>query len=129
MPLLSRSATKYRLLGPSTHLSVGASTAVFTALGLLASYSWRLRLHVPQGWAMRWAPLVAGAVLLGWFGSEGEGTDVVAHALGFLLGCLLGAVAALPSVSRTLERVPQWLTGTLAVLSLAIAWVCALTRA
>jgi membrane associated rhomboid family serine protease len=116
------------LLGPATHRSVGASTAVFTALGLLVSHSWRLRLHVPQGWALRWAPLVAGAVLLGWFGSEGEGTDVVAHALGFLVGCLLGAAAAVPSVAKILERVPQWLSGALAVLSLAIAWACALMR-
>lgn len=116
------------LLGPATHRSVGASTAVFTALGLLVSHSWRLHLHVPQGWALRWAPLVAGAVLLGWFGSEGEGTDVVAHALGFLIGCLLGAAAAAPLVAKFLERVPQWLSGALALLSLGIAWACALTR-
>jgi membrane associated rhomboid family serine protease len=117
------------LLGPASHRSVGASTAVFTALGLLVAHSWRRRLHLPQGWALRWAPLVAGALLLGWFGSEGEGTDVVAHVLGFGVGCLLGAAAALPRVAAVLARVPQWLTGLLALLSLAIAWGCALARA
>ena len=117
------------LLGPASHRSVGASTAVFTALGLLVAHSWRLRLHLSQGWALRWAPLVAGAVLLGWFGSEGEGTDVVAHALGFVVGCLLGAASALPSVAPIMARVPQWLSGVLALGSLAVAWGCALTRA
>jgi membrane associated rhomboid family serine protease len=116
------------LLGPAEHRSVGASTAVFTALGLLVAHSWGLRLHLTQSWALRWAPLVAGAVLLGWFGSAGEGTDVVAHVLGFLMGCLLGAAAALPLVAKALARVPQWFAGVLTLLSLAIAWGCALTR-
>jgi len=48
--------------GPATHRSVGASTAVFTALGLLVAHSWRLRSRLAPGWASRWAPLVAGAV-------------------------------------------------------------------
>jgi membrane associated rhomboid family serine protease len=118
--------------GPSTHLSVGASTAVFTALGLMVAHSWRRRYHLPQRWALRWAPLIAGAVLLGWFGSGGEGgdveVDVVAHALGFVFGCLLGGAAALPLVSALLERVPQWLAGAVAVLAVGAAWSCALLR-
>jgi membrane associated rhomboid family serine protease len=112
--------------GPATYRSVGASTAVFTALGLIAAHSWRTRFHLPQRWALRWAPLIAGLVLLGWFGSAGEGTDVVAHALGFATGCLLGALAALPMVAALLSRVPQWLTGLAALGSLAVAWAWAL---
>jgi len=54
--------------GPPSYRSVGASTAVFTALGLIAAHSWRTRYHLPQRWALRWAPLIAGLVLLGWFG-------------------------------------------------------------
>jgi membrane associated rhomboid family serine protease len=114
--------------GPPWHRSVGASTAVFTALGLLVAYSWRLRLLMPQGWASRWAPLVAGAVLLGWFGTAGEGTDIVAHVLGFAFGCVLGAAAALPRVQTVLDRVPQWLAGVAAVAQLGIAWSCAILR-
>jgi membrane associated rhomboid family serine protease len=114
--------------GPATHRAVGASTAVFTALGLLAAHSWRSRYRYPQPWAQRWGPLVAGAVLLGWFGSAGEGTDIVAHALGFTIGCLLGVWAAWAPVERALRRVPQRLTGAAAVASLAIAWTCALLR-
>jgi rhomboid protease GluP len=115
------------LFGPATHRAVGASTAVFTALGLLAAHAWRTRLHIPQRWALRWAPLVAGAVLLGWFGSSGEGTDIVAHALGFVVGCLLGVCVAWPPVARAVNRVPQWLTGAAALASIALAWACALS--
>ncbi len=114
--------------GPPWHRAVGASTAVFTALGLLVAYSWRLRLRMPQGWASRWAPLVAGAVLLGWFGSAGEGTDIVAHVLGFAFGCLLGVAAALPRLQTLLDRLPQWLAGVAALAQLAIAWTCAILR-
>lgn len=114
--------------GPPTYRSVGASTAVFTALGLIAAHSWRTRFHLPQRWALRWAPLIAGLVLLGWFGSAGEGTDLVAHALGFVTGCLLGALAALRRVDAVLSRAPQWLTGLAALGSLAVAWAYALAN-
>jgi len=113
-------------VGPATHRAVGASTAVFTALGMLAAHSWRTRFHMPQRWALRWAPLVAGVVLLGWLGSAGEGTDLVAHATGFIVGVLIGMAAALPPIDRALRRLPQGLAGLGALLSIAIPWACAL---
>jgi rhomboid protease GluP len=118
------------LCGPPSHRAVGASTAVFTALGLLAAHSWRMRYSKAQRWAMRWAPLVGGAVLLGWFGAGtgagDESTDVVAHALGFVVGMLLGALAAQPAANQALARIPQWLGGLAALGSIALAWACAL---
>jgi membrane associated rhomboid family serine protease len=123
--------------GPAAHRSVGASTAVFTALGLLSAYSWRTRLAYPQRWALRWGPLVAGVVLLSWTGTGGQSldepggagqtVDVVAHALGFAVGLLAGAGAALESVSRVLDRVPQWLAGLLALVPVAVGWIRALS--
>jgi rhomboid protease GluP len=125
--------------GPSAHRSVGASTAVFTALGLLSAYSWRTRLAFPQRWALRWGPLIAGLVLLSWTGTGGEsldqpnGTgggqavDVLAHALGFAVGMLAGAVAALGPGTRMLNRVPQWLAGLLALAPLVVSWIRALS--
>jgi rhomboid protease GluP len=115
------------LLGPSSHQSVGASTAVFTVLGLLAAYSWRERFRLPQRWARRWAPLVAGVILLGWMGSEGEHTDVVAHVGGFVMGTVLGVVMAIARVRRALTRVPQWTAGAAAVGVIAVAWLFALS--
>jgi hypothetical protein len=93
---------------------------------MLAAHAWRTRFHVPQRWALRWAPLVAGVVLLGWLGSGGEETDLVAHATGFVVGVLVGATAALPRVEPLLRRVPQWLAGLAAVASILGAWACAL---
>lgn len=112
-------------LGPAAHRSVGASTAVFTALGLLAAHSWRTRYNLPQRAVLRWSPLIGGLVLLGWFGAAGPGTDMVAHALGFAVGCGLGVLAAGSPVRQMLERWPQWLPGAAALLSIAVAWSCA----
>jgi membrane associated rhomboid family serine protease len=121
------------LLGPETHRSVGASTAVFTALGLLSAHSWRVRAPAIARWALRWAPLVGGVVLLGWFGAGGNDeseavthTDVVAHVMGFLTGVALGVVASRGYVRRRFDRVPQWLAGLAALASIVLAWVCAL---
>lgn len=124
--------------GPPGHLSVGASTAVFTALGLLSGFSALTRWAYPQRWALRWAPLVAGVVLLSWTGTGGESidqpgggsagltVDVLAHALGFVVGLGAGAVAALKAASRLLDRVPQWLAGCLALVPVTWAWIRAL---
>lgn len=115
------------LLGPSSHRAVGASTAVFTALGLLAAQTWRERFQYPQRWALRWAPLVAGVILLGWLGSTGEHTDVVAHVAGFVTGTSLGVLAALQSARRLLGHLSQPVAGAAALALLAVAWTCALT--
>lgn len=114
------------LTGPPEHQAVGASTAVFAALGAMSAHSWRERLQLPQRWARRWGPLIAGVILLGWTGSAGEGTDVMAHLGGFAVGALLGATAALPGARALLARVPQALSGAATLTALAIAWSCAL---
>jgi membrane associated rhomboid family serine protease len=125
-------------VSPPDYRSVGASTAVFTALGLMSAYSWRERYQFPQRWARRWGPLVAGVILLGWTGSgggsqDGSGNgpesvhvDLFAHVAGFIVGIVLGAVAALPACRRLLDRVPQWVAGGAALASIAIAWAFAL---
>jgi membrane associated rhomboid family serine protease len=111
---------------PPMYRSVGASTAVFTALGLMAAHSWKLRYPLRQSWARRWAPLVAGTVLLGWLGTAGEGTDIIAHLLGFVVGCALGAAVGFAAVETALARIPQWLSGLIAFVSVALAWSFAL---
>lgn len=110
------------LFGPPDHRSVGASTAVFACLGAMSAFSWRERFASPQRWARRWGPLIAGVILLGWTGSAGEGTDLIAHVGGFAVGSLLGASVALPRVQQWVQRVPQWVTGAAALASLALAW-------
>jgi len=81
------------------HLSMGASTAVFAALGVLTALSLRLAPHLRHGRWRRWAPLAMGVALLGLLGTGGERTDVAAHALGFVAGILLG-LGLVPWVRR-----------------------------
>lgn len=120
------------LLAPATHQAVGASTAVFTALGLLSAYAWGTHARWAHRWALQWAPLVCGVVLLAWFGSGNGGArgpghvDVIAHVLGFGTGVLLGVIAARPRVRRLLAPIPQWVTGLIALAEIALAWSFAL---
>ena len=110
---------------PAAHSSVGASTAVFATLGLLAAYSWRRRRDPGDRWAYRWAPLVAGVILLGFTGSGGERTDVLAHLTGFAMGSLAGLAHATLRIPR--GPVAQTLSGVAALAVLAFAWAQALS--
>ncbi len=72
------------------HLSIGASTAVFGALGILAGYQ-VVRRHRQQGRQIAaWVPLAGGLALLGFIGS-GENVDIAAHFFGFVVGIAMGA--------------------------------------
>ena len=108
------------------HQSVGASTAVFAALGLLAAHSWRTRLNGSHATLRRLAPLIAGAALLGLMGTAGEGTDILAHLFGFVAGGVLGVVVAMPNVARRMNALPQWMSGALTLALIAGAWSLAL---
>jgi membrane associated rhomboid family serine protease len=114
------------LLHPPQHHLLGASTAVFTALGLVASYGWRRHLRNWSPWMRRSAPLVAGIALLAFTGTGGENTDILAHLAGFLVGTGLGALCAqLPMPAPGHFRV-QWIAGLAALALLALAWTLAL---
>ena len=70
------------------HHSVGASTSVFAAVGLLAAFN---LLYNRQNLRRRWyLPLAAALALLALLGSEGENTDLGAHLFGFAVGIGLG---------------------------------------
>jgi len=113
------------LIAPSTHRAVGASTAVFAGLGLLAGFAWRQRLALRERFRYRWAPLFAGVCLLAFLGAGGEHIDVLGHALGFMMGTLLGwlyARAGAPSRSSGLQAG----AGAAALCVIAAAWFIAL---
>ncbi|HIJ96660.1 MAG TPA: rhomboid family intramembrane serine protease [Desulfuromonadales bacterium] len=72
------------------HRSVGASTAVFAAVGILTTISSMREQHQLQ---RRWfVPLAAGLALLALLGTEGKQTDLGAHLFGFGFGALFGLV-------------------------------------
>ena len=108
------------------HRAVGASTAVFAALGLVAGYAWRRRHAFPLRWAVRWAPIIVAAVLLAWTGAGGERTDVISHLTGFLTGIALGAIYGSINPGIMVRARNQWLLGTAALALVAVAWAIAL---
>jgi membrane associated rhomboid family serine protease len=112
---------------PDTHASVGASTAVFATLGLLAGYEWRRRSAAPERRAARWAPIFAGVFLLAFLGVGGENTDVLAHLAGFGMGALAGTAHATWRVPR--GRAAQMAAGCAAAATVIVAWALALSRA
>jgi membrane associated rhomboid family serine protease len=113
---------------PVQQRSIGASTAVFATLGLLSAYAWR-RESAPQlRWARRWAPLIAGIILLAFTGAGGERTDVVAHVMGFAAGAGLGALWARVDPARFMNRGLQWVAGAIAIASIVVAWWWPLNR-
>jgi membrane associated rhomboid family serine protease len=114
------------LLHPPQHHLLGASTAVFTALGLVASYGWRRHLQNWSPWMRRSAPLVAGIALLAFTGTGGENTDILAHLAGFVVGTGIGALCArLPMPAPGHFRV-QWIAGLATLALLSLAWILAL---
>jgi membrane associated rhomboid family serine protease len=111
-------------LMPVGRESLGASTAVFAALGALAVHRWPVR---RPSWASRLAGrgVLGAVVLLGMLGTGDRHTDVAAHALGFLCGMLFGL--PLRSVAPPAGRLQFYaVAGTLGLL--VMAWAVALTR-
>jgi membrane associated rhomboid family serine protease len=114
---------------PAGHRSIGSSTAVFAALGLVAAFVWGISRQFTLGWARRWSPVVGAVALLAYTGTGDAQTDVVAHLAGFVAGALGGACLwLLPRLAGT-GRLLQAASGVLAVATLAAAWALALTGA
>jgi rhomboid protease GluP len=114
------------LIAPVTHRAVGASTAVFAALGLLAGLEWRQQLTRSLRRWYRWSPLVAGICLLTLLGAGGAHVDVLGHALGFLFGVGVGWFYARAGMPRNRGRPLQIATGAAAALLIFAAWIFAL---
>jgi rhomboid protease GluP len=114
------------LMTPITHRAVGASTAVFAALGLLSGMAWRQRLTLRERLWYRWAPLIAGICLLTLLGAGSAHVDVLGHALGFLFGLGVGWVYVRSGVPSYRDPRVQVIAGLGAVLLVCAAWFFAL---
>jgi membrane associated rhomboid family serine protease len=100
---------------PATHRAIGASTAVFAALGLIAALMWRAEGRRMSTWARRYAPLIGAGVLLAYIGTGDAQTDAVAHLTGFTAGLVAGAAYDV--------RRPGWLSSPVVQ---AAAGICTL---
>ena len=116
------------LIAPAAHRAVGASTAVFAALGLLAGMAWRQRLSLRERRWYRWGPLIAGVCLLTLLGAGSAHVDVLGHALGFAFGLLVGWIYVRANIPEKRGRLLQVVTGAGAVLLVGVAWFLALAN-
>jgi membrane associated rhomboid family serine protease len=108
------------LLLASTHRSIGASTAVFAALGLVAGFVWRGKLMSQERWSYRVGPIVGGFALLMYTGTGDANTDIGAHLMGFLCGFAGGMLLTL---------IRQRLTSSTLQIGAALMAVCVVVGA
>jgi rhomboid protease GluP len=113
------------LIHGSSHVSIGASTSVFGAVGMLGGLGLarRGRRKVPRRRA--WVPVAAALALLAMLGSGGESVDVLAHLFGFLFGGVFGLIFAFVAPSPP-GRLVQWGCGSAAFAVLISCWLLAL---
>jgi rhomboid protease GluP len=114
------------LIAPDSHRAIGASTAVFAALGLLAGFAWRQRLDPRERLWYRWAPMIAGVSLLTLLGAGDAHVDVLGHALGFLFGVSLGWVYGYVDMPRHRGKRAQMFAAAAALCLICLAWLLAL---
>lgn len=115
------------LLQSPLHRSIGASTAVFAALGLLAAYTWQRGFLRDTPWRARIAPIAAALGLLAFTGTAGENTDLGAHLFGFIGGIAFGVgLARLAPIAWLKSARVQRLCGAAAAVILVAAWAVGL---
>jgi membrane associated rhomboid family serine protease len=114
------------LLRPAPHDSIGASTALFGAIGILAVLNMASRQTATRPGLRTWLPLAGGVMLLAFLGFSGEQTDILGHVCGFAAGLCLGVLAAALARIRVPTFPFQFAAALLAALSLALAWAFAI---
>jgi len=111
------------------HRSLGASTAIFGAIGMLIGHAMasKFATNPARSFRHQFVPLLAGLFLLASLGSGGAQTDVLAHVFGFIAGVFIGgtwtwlspSLKIAPAVDNLLLMVPP--------LAILICWWLALT--
>jgi len=108
----------------SPHVSVGASTAIFGAVGMLGGLGVVRRRRISTAKRQAWIPVAAALGLLAMLGTGGPRVDVLAHFFGFLIGGVLGILCAF-----VFPRLPglgvQWFFGCGALATLIYCWIVA----
>ena len=110
----------------TTHLSIGASTMVFAALGMLGIFAINHHDAYTQRGLRRWTPFLATFALLGFIGTAGERTDIMAHLSGYICGCIGGVVWLLVLNRRGADVTSQGWFGIATIGLVCLAWVLAL---
>ena len=110
------------ILIQSGHISIGASTAIFGAVGILSAHQFVKKIRLAGGSRIKaWLPLAGGLALLGFLGA-GEHTDITAHLFGFLAGSIIGLVYTLRFNHKT-SIAGQKYCATIFWAILLLAWI------
>ncbi len=117
------------VLAADGHRSLGASTAVFSTLGILVAYQWVRRRELEDNPLRRWGPPVMGLGLLNMLGTSGERTDIMAHILGWGTGIVAGLILGAARDRLPPPRPARILFGLVVPLVLGLCWWLALRRA
>ncbi len=109
----------------TSHLSVGASTSVFGAVGILCAIQAVMAKRTGKGWKQMGLALAGGFGLLAFLGT-GPGSDLGAHLFGFTVGLIMGSAFGL-GVERLPGKKIQWMCGTFAIFTLFSSWIVGIT--
>ena len=94
----------------SSHIAIGASTAIFGAVGVLGTVGLVRRRREPGRRRGAWIPVAAALGLLAMLGTGTGRTDVLAHLFGFFCGAVVGIPVALFFPAPP-GRLTQWTCG------------------
>ncbi len=107
------------------HISIGASTAVFGAVGVLCGFEIVRRAQRGDRWRLVIAPFGAGLAVLAMIGSGAGRVDVFAHLFGLLVGVPLG-VSARFAMQRPPGGRAQSGVFVISIIALLASWQLAL---
>lgn len=109
----------------SPYVAIGASTAVFGAVGVIGGLSMAKHRRSASSGRRAWLSFAAALALLAMLGTSGTRVDVWAHLCGLLVGGALGIVDAYIA-PRPPGLSIQWACGSVAVGVLIYSWALAL---
>lgn len=107
----------------SGHLSVGSSTAIFGALGILSAVQFTRRIRLGGERLRALLPLGGGLALLAVLGTA-QNSDLLAHLFGFAAGMTLGGGFALLAEAPPGRRCQFYAFAAAAALMGFSAWAC-----
>jgi rhomboid protease GluP len=113
------------MVRPPFHDSIGASTALFGAIGLLAALRQNWKTRGASSNLRFWVPVAAGLMLLVLLGTSGEQTDILAHVFGFVCGVCLGILLFLLNSKQPSPTRSQWPAAATAFILIGAAWILA----
>ncbi len=105
--------------------ALGASTAVFAALGLVGAYAWQRGYFASDTRRRRFAPAFAAIAMIAFTGTSGERIDLFGHLFGFAYGFAGGYLYAKWQPAHV-GLSGQWLTGSCTIVLVVMSWWAAI---